>query len=100
MKLLIAKAHEQRPMAEEMNVSLSALGFDVFCDQTGLKTEGVRTILTPLKNEYPGLQGGPQILQEHFQEVRCTCGGIRKAEGGRIRLELVAPCHLYQDFHT
>lgn len=38
MKLFISYAHEQRPIAEEINASLAALGFDVFFDKTGLKT--------------------------------------------------------------
>ena len=37
MKLFISYAHEQLPIAEEINASLSARGFDVFLDKTDLR---------------------------------------------------------------
>jgi hypothetical protein len=36
MKLFISYAHEQRPVAEEVNASLAARGFDVFFDRSDL----------------------------------------------------------------
>lgn len=38
MKLFLSYAHEQCSTAEEINASLSALGFEVFFDKTGLRT--------------------------------------------------------------
>ena len=40
MKLFISYAHEQRPIAEEINASLAALGFDVFFDKLVSKPAG------------------------------------------------------------
>lgn len=38
MKFFISYAHEQRPIGEEVNASLSARGFDVFFDRDDLRT--------------------------------------------------------------
>jgi hypothetical protein len=37
MKVFLSYAHEQRPVAEEVNVSLSVRGYDVFFDRSNLK---------------------------------------------------------------
>jgi hypothetical protein len=37
MKIFLSYAHEQRPVAEEVNVSLSVRGYDVFFDRSNLK---------------------------------------------------------------
>lgn len=37
MKIFLSYAHEQHPVAEEINVSLSVRGYDVFFDQSNLK---------------------------------------------------------------
>ncbi len=37
MKIFLSYAHEQYPVAEEINVSLSVRGYDVFFDQSNLK---------------------------------------------------------------
>lgn len=37
MKIFLSYAHEQRPIAEEVSITLSVRGYDVFFDRSTLK---------------------------------------------------------------